>query len=179
MRYEIHKLVIDRTLKDGRSLRVGWADDGQTCVTEVAGHNVGATAGYGRQGSISFVHATLDGRAVRIMITAEEAVALDAVYDQLYEAYRQTPAGLEEERRHLARNVGIAEDVDREERNDRWERGDETGAFALDRNGEIGKARQALADFDAAHPEVAASINVAAERRREAMLQDQVDYRGE
>ncbi len=112
-------------------------------------------------------------------IFADEAQAVESALATIRAEYAATPDGLADVREGLVEDLKIARDIDREDRDAAWEREDERGAFVADRDGKIAAARNALAEFDAAHPEIKASLDPDAERAKAALLQDQINYRGE
>lgn len=112
-------------------------------------------------------------------VFANEAAAIEAAIEEVYAIVAATPEGLLDQRRELIRDISIARDVDGESRDRAWSREDEAGAMVVDRGGRIAAAQKALADFDAAHPEIKAQWDIAQEAKRSNTLQSQIDYRGE
>lgn len=114
-----------------------------------------------------------------IAIFADEAGRIESLQDELRAYYETTSEGLLYRRRELLRDIRIARDIDREDRDRAWEREDERGAMRQDASGNVAAAERALADFDAEHPEVLQAWDADSESRREAELDNQAAYKGE
>lgn len=103
-----------------------------------------------------------------IVFDEQNAAALQAAIDS---HAAQDPTVIEmtlrEQRRLLATDVAAYADAGDNHRSRAWERGDERGGVSENEwDAKASAARQALRDFDAAHPEIIAAID--AERQRAA-----------
>jgi hypothetical protein len=114
----------------------------------------------------------------RVALTAEETEAVrEALAAVAAEIEAETLAAdplthLKSRRRALAEDLAGLREEDRHRREAAWEREDEAGAFRTSPKlaVQIAAAETALADFDAAHPEVLASIEAAEAAAVESFL---------
>lgn len=112
-------------------------------------------------------------RCGMIVLDSEQATGLQAALDaetaRLRAAYAHSPEGLADQRRRLVWAIGDALDTGDVEFERRHAREDAT-AWNAKRDGEnaADRARAALADFDAAHPEIAEIAARDAEAGRQA-----------
>jgi hypothetical protein len=110
----------------------------------------------------------------RVALTAEETAAVLAALEALRSPAPEGPAATDPiaARRDLAETLAGLREEDRARRERAWEREDEAGAFRTSPKlaAQIAAAETALADFDAAHPEVLAAIDAAEAAAVESFL---------
>lgn len=115
--------------------------------------------------------------SAKVAFAAEEAATITASREAAFAASAAAQsaanpmAGLRAERRKLAIAVSAALDAERAVSNRYMDSGDAADYRSSKRErAELATAQQALADFDAAHPEVAAEIAAERKARVEAFL---------
>lgn len=178
--------AVDRSTSNGQHLQVWWSDNGNILYATLDGKGIHNSLGYGTLRTPQTIGTTTvrhyvgghHGRPA-VGLTEEDVAAIDQSRDTIRAAYRQSLAGLLDQRRSLLADIRYAAEADAEDRERAWAREDERRWARQDQSGKIAAARQALADFDAAHPEVLSAWDAQAERRREAELTDQIAYPGE
>lgn len=162
-------------------LQVAWSTDACWCVASLDGKEIMAAAGYGRlqkpvvAGGETYRHYVGGNGKPAVGLLAEEVRLLDADRDAARVAWRTTAEGLRHKRSDLLEDLAVARQLDAETRDRAWEREDEAGAMVEDKGGAVARAAKALADFDAAHPDVASP----ADGQAAAEMIDQINYRGE
>jgi len=142
-------------------LIVAWDDCGVWLRATLNGREIHAALGYGTLPSPRTINGTtikhyVGNGATACTLYPEEIAMLDAAKVTLVAAYNITPAGLAEARSQLCREISYATDADQDRRERDWSRGEEMAWASRDTSGKVAAARRALADFDAAHPEIAA-----------------------
>ena len=116
----------------------------------------------------------------KLGITDDEAAIIRAAVETAQAEIDATPEArawkLRDQRQKLVEAVIGWDDEAQGASDDAWERGDEAGAFVGPRvteaKAEAQKARAALKQFDAEHPEVKAAIDKEAEERAERHMWD-------
>jgi len=151
--------ILTKTLRDGREATVTIGDSsGRICLTAriVGAGPLGSHAGPTHEATGG---APAGYRAVgKLALTPAEADTVDAAYRA---AVAALPRDLRGERDTLINRINAAEDASADDRADAWDRFDGGGnPFQHDASNEarIAERRDALAAFDAEHPEIAAEV---------------------
>lgn len=161
-------IALTKTTHNGQTAQIVIHTDGQPYPYTVAlldgrdvGHHGGAyhAAPTGTGAPAEYVAAV-----GKILLTQDEADQVRRAYDQVSALLPPDPHAARDERDGLARELAGAIEDKAIDRAERWEHGD-VNPFAADseHDAAIERARTALADFDAEHPEVLDEI--AAEQR--------------
>jgi len=153
------KTILTKTLRDGRKATVTIGDSGgRVCLTAriVGAGPLGSHAGPTHEATGG---APAGYRAVgKLALTPDEADAVDAAYRA---AVAALPRDLRVERDTLVSRINAAEAVWADDRADAWDRFDGGGnplRHDAANEARITERRDALATFDAEHPEIVAEV---------------------
>lgn len=158
--------VIERITRKGQKLEIGISEDGNWIEAYLDGKYITGKTGIGKA-QLHNMGAEFTHQLGPVLMTSAEAEAIEMARPAVIEAHRQTPEGLRIQRQQLCDTIrGILDD--RQSLRD-WAQ--DTGVMddlpipSYD-SPEYRKAKQELADFDAAHPEIIEAL----ERERKARL---------
>ena len=124
------------------------------------GYKMDSRAGY-KSNDPKYRAAGFCGAVGSYAVLIGEDVAIDAAYAQLQEIYHNSPEALRSRRDSLSINLSSLLDAEHAAYTAKIEHISEHGFTPKsnrDFSAEIAAAKQALADFDAAHPEIIAAI---------------------
>jgi hypothetical protein len=161
------RMIISRTGSKGQAIEIGTMIDGSAAwvYAKVDGKTDATVLGPGKLNkSVTANGRTYTHRIGNVGILAEELPAIESALAQANHEAAQSPAGLREQRLTLVAKIAGALDETEAARERAYNR--DIGGIPSYDSPKYRAAKQALAEFDAAHPEIKAAL----ERERQESI---------